>query len=110
MAGVPAYVRTGRLDILAVNRLGRALCAPVLDGQPLPVNRARFLFLDPRAGDSYVDWVKTAHDAVAMSDLVGKLSTRSEELRTRWAAHNIQLHRTGGKQLHHPVAGDLELT
>ena len=124
MAGVPAYVRTGRLDILAVNRLGRALYASVRDGQPLPVNLARFLFLDPRAGDFYVDWVKTAHDAVAilrgeagrnpydrrLSDLVGELSTRSEEFRARWAAHNVRLHRTGQKQLHHPVAGALELT
>lgn len=91
MTGVPAYVRTGRLDILAVNRLGHALYAPVLDGQPLPANLARFLFLDPHASDFYVDWDKTANDAVAilrgeagrnpydrrLSDLVGELSTRS---------------------------------
>ena len=124
MTGVPAYVRTGRLDILGVNRLGQALYAPVLDSRRLPVNLARFLFLDPRAGDFYVDWDKTANDAVAilrgeagrnpydrrLSDLVGELSTRSEEFRTRWAAHNVRLHRTGRKQLHHPVAGDVELT
>jgi transcriptional regulator with XRE-family HTH domain len=124
MTGVPAYVRTGRLDILAVNRLGHALYAPVLAGQPLPVNLARFLFLEPHAGDLYVDWDKTANDAVAilrgeagrnpydrrLQDLVGELSTRSPEFRARWAAHNVRLHRTGGKQLHHPVAGDLELT
>jgi transcriptional regulator with XRE-family HTH domain len=124
MTGVPAYVRTGRLDILGVNRLGSALYAPVLAGQQLPVNLARFLFLDPRAGDFYVDWVKTANDAVAilrgqagrnpydrrLQDLVGELSTRSEEFRVRWAAHDVRLHRTGGKQLHHPVVGDLELT
>jgi transcriptional regulator with XRE-family HTH domain len=124
MTGVPAYVRTGRLDILAVNRFGHALYAPVLAGQRLPVNLARFLFLDPAAGDFYVDWNKTANDAVAilrgeagrnpydrrLSDLVGELSTRSREFRARWAAHNVRLHRTGHKQLHHPVAGDLELT
>src|SRR4029450_216913 len=63
MTGVPAYVRTGRLDILAVNRLGHALYAPVLANQGLPVNLARFLFLDPGAGDFYVDWDKTANDA-----------------------------------------------
>jgi MmyB-like transcription regulator ligand binding domain len=28
----------------------------------------------------------------------------------RWGAHYVRLHRSGGKQLHHPVAGDLELT
>ena len=98
MTAAPAYVRTGRLDILGVNRLGHALYAPVLDGQTLPVNIARFLFLDPRAGDFYVDWDKAANDAVAilrgeagrdlydrrLSDLIG-VSTRSEEFRT-WAA------------------------
>jgi transcriptional regulator with XRE-family HTH domain len=124
MTGVPAYVRTGRLDILCANRLGQTLYAPLLAGQQLPVNLARFLFLDPRASDFYVDWDKTANDAVAilrgqagrnpydrrLSDLVGELSTRSEEFRTRWGAHNVRLHRTGRKQLHHPVAGDLELT
>jgi transcriptional regulator with XRE-family HTH domain len=124
MTAVPAYVRTGRLDILGVNRLAHALYAPVLAGQQLPVNLARFLFLDLRAGDFYVDWDKTANDAVAilrgqagrnpydrrLSDLVGELSTRSQEFRTRWGAHNVRLHRTGRKQLHHPVVGDLELT
>ena len=45
-----------------------------------------------------------------MSDLVGELSTRSEEFRTRWAAHNVRIHRTGSKNFHHPVVGDLRLT
>jgi hypothetical protein len=99
------------------------LYAPVLSGQALPVNLARFLFLDPRAGDFYTDWGKAANDAVAilrgeagrdpydhnLSDLIGELSTRSEPFRARWAAHNVRLHRTGHKRYHHPVAGDLEL-
>jgi transcriptional regulator with XRE-family HTH domain len=124
MTGVPAYVRTGRLDILAVNRLGHALYAPVLAGQGLPVNLARSLFLNPRSSDFYVDWEQTVNQAVAilrgeagrnpydqrLQDLVGELSTRSPEFRARWAAHNVRLHRSGGKQLHHSVAGDLELT
>jgi hypothetical protein len=37
--------------------------------------------------------------------LVGELSTRSEDFRTRWAAHNVRLHRTGVKHKHHPVVG-----
>jgi len=40
---------------------------------------------------------------------VGELSTRSEDFRRRWAAHNVRFHRTGAKKLHHPVVGDLEL-
>jgi hypothetical protein len=41
--------------------------------------------------------------------MVGELSTRSEAFRTRWAAHNVHLHRTGAKQVHHPVVGRLDL-
>jgi hypothetical protein len=42
-------------------------------------------------------------------ELIGELSTRSEEFRTRWAAHNVRFHRTGHKRLHHPVVGTLDL-
>jgi hypothetical protein len=45
-----------------------------------------------------------------LSDLVGELSTRSEEFRVRWAAHNVRFHRSGFKDIHHPVVGDLHLT
>ena len=40
-----------------------------------------------------------------LSDLVGELSTRSEEFGTRWAARNVRRHRTGRKQLPWAVAG-----
>ncbi|WP_373463990.1 MmyB family transcriptional regulator [Streptomyces canus] len=40
---------------------------------------------------------------------MGELSTRSEEFRRRWAAHNVRMHTTGVKLLHHPVVGDLDL-
>jgi len=106
-----------------MNSLGRALYAPVLDSPARPANTARFTFLDPRANEFYADWERTASDMVAvlraeagrnpydraLSDLVGELSTRSEEFRTRWAAHNMLFHRTGFKQLHHPVVGDLDV-
>jgi hypothetical protein len=42
-------------------------------------------------------------------ELVGELSTRSEEFRSRWAAHNVRFHRTGHKRIHHPVVGTLDL-
>ena len=87
-----------------------------------PANTARFVYLDPRAPDFYVDWDKVATDSVAilrseagrnpydrdLSDLVGELSTQSELFRTRWAAHNVRSHDTGSKRFHHPVVGDLE--
>ena len=124
MTSSPAYVRNARLDILAANRLGAALFAPVLDSPAQPANSARFLFLDPAAPAFYPDWERQAQDVVAMlrteagrsphdkalSNLVGELSTRSENFRTWWAAHNVRFHRTGVKRFHHPAVGDLTLT
>ena len=51
---------------------------------------------------------RTPYDK-ALFDLIGELSTRSDTFRTRWAAHNVRLHQTGTKLLHHPVVGDLDL-
>ncbi|MCU1670890.1 MAG: transcriptional regulator [Blastococcus sp.] len=123
MATTPAFVRNGRLDILAINPLGRALYAPVFDDATWPPNLARFCFLDPRAGDLYPDWDDAANTTVALlrteagrdpydralTGLVGELATRSDDFRTRWAAHDVRLHRTGLKHFHHPVVGDLSL-
>jgi len=40
---------------------------------------------------------------------VGELSTRSEEFRVRWGAHNVKEYRSRVKQFHHPLVGDLTL-
>ena len=120
----PAYVRNARMDILAANRLGAALFAPILSSPAQPANNARFLFLDPSAPAFYPEWERQAQDVVAMlrteagraphdkalSNLIGELSTRSENFRVWWAAHNVRLHRTGTKRFHHPTVGDLTLT
>jgi transcriptional regulator with XRE-family HTH domain len=124
MTTTPAYVRNGRLDILAANRLGHALFSPVFASPAQPANPARFLFLDPAAPEFYVEWERQAQDTVALlraeagrnpydralSGLIGELSTRSQTFRAWWAAHNVRFHRTGVKRLHHPVVGDLTLT
>lgn len=123
MSGTPAFVLNGRGDILAANRLGRALFSPVYADPGRPPNNARFIFLNPHATEFFRDWDQVAGDAVAMlraeagrdlydrrlTDLIGELSTRSEEFRHRWAAHNVRMHTTGVKLLHHPVVGDLDL-
>jgi hypothetical protein len=44
-----------------------------------------------------------------LSNLIGELSTRSEDFRVRWAAHDVRIHNTGIKKLRHPVVGDLDL-
>jgi hypothetical protein len=124
MSGVPAFVRNDRLDILAANRLGRALYSQHFDSPYQPVNSARFAFLDSRALGFYLDWESIARDIVAvlhaaagrdphdrdLSDLVGELSTRSETFRTLWAAHNVRRHDTGVKSVHHPLVGDVTFT
>jgi transcriptional regulator with XRE-family HTH domain len=124
MTTTPAYVRNARMDILAANRLGRALYSPILTSPAQPANHARFLFLDPAAAQFYIDWERQAQDTVALlrteagrtphdkalSGLIGELSTRSEIFRTWWAAHNVRFHRTGVKRLYHPVVGELSLT
>ena len=52
MTEAPAVIFNGRLDVLATNRLGRALYAPVLTGRTRPANFARFRFLEPGAADA----------------------------------------------------------
>jgi len=120
----PAYVRNNRMDVLAANRLGRALFADVYAEGATGFNVARYLFLDPRSRDFYTQWDVVARDAVAalrteagrnpydrgLTGLVGELSTRSEEFRTWWAAHHVKFHTTSAKTLRHPAAGELELT
>jgi transcriptional regulator with XRE-family HTH domain len=122
--GAPAFVRNDRLDILGGNALGYALYSEMFAGPGRPVNTARFVFLDPRAEATFGDWDRVATETVAilrsaagrdphnrdLSDLVGELATRSEAFRARWAAHNVRLHNTGVKHVHHPVVGDLHLT
>ena len=41
MTTTPAYVRNGRLDILAANQLGQALFSPVSDSPAQPANHSR---------------------------------------------------------------------
>ncbi|MFC9691483.1 helix-turn-helix transcriptional regulator [Kribbella sp. NPDC056951] len=120
----PAYVRNARTDILAANDLAFALYGDILDRERLPLNLARFLFLDQRAPVFFLDWERVADDSIAalrveaghnpqdksLTELVGELATRSEEFRVRWARHNVKHHRTAAKRLHSALVGDIELT
>jgi transcriptional regulator with XRE-family HTH domain len=124
MTDAPAFIRNGRLDIVAANQLGRALYSPLFPDPAKPTNLARFAFVDPRAPEFFPDWDDVANTTVALlrveagrdpddrnlSDLVGELATCSDEFRTRWAAHNVRLHDHGEKRFHHPVVGDLSLS
>jgi hypothetical protein len=123
MTHAAAHVTNERLDIVASNRLNLALYSELFAGRVPPVNAPRFVYLDPRARDFYLDWDRTARDIVGvlrsaagrnpydreLSDLVGELSTRSEEFRTYWASHDVRFHVSGVKHFHHPVVGDISL-
>ena len=123
LLGVPAFVENARLDVLAANRLGEAFYALQFTDPVRPVNGARFVFLNPKAKEFLLDWDTIANDVVGilrseagrdpydkrLSDLIGELSTRSDDFRVRWAAHHVKLHRTGVKRFHHPVVGELTL-
>jgi transcriptional regulator with XRE-family HTH domain len=122
MTGAAAHIGNDRLDVLGANALGRALFLEMFDGQDRP-NAARFVFLDPRAREFYLDWDRIARDVVAtlrsaagrnpydrdLTDLVGELSTRSDEFRQHWARHDVRFHISGVKHFHHAQVGDLEL-
>ncbi|WP_036451340.1 helix-turn-helix domain-containing protein [Mycobacterium marinum] len=124
MATSPAIVMNGNLDIVAANRLGRALYAPVFERATAIPNLARFIFFDDLSDQVFPQWKRTADEAVALlqaeaaraphspaiTKIVGELATRSEEFRTRWAAHNVTAHRHGTKQFRHPEFGELTLT
>ncbi|SFT96667.1 hypothetical protein SAMN04487915_106180 [Arthrobacter sp. ov118] len=100
MVGVPAFVRNGRLDVPAINGLRRALYSAAYAQDAENVNLARFAFLNHRSHVLYKDWEKTASTAVAilhteagrdpfnksLTELIGELSTRSEDFRTRGAS------------------------
>ncbi|MFF2051125.1 helix-turn-helix transcriptional regulator [Leifsonia sp. NPDC058194] len=124
VTGGPALIRNGRMDILATNLLARAVHVEAYAAVPeRPVNLARFAFLHRESAERfYPDWDVASDIIVAilrveagrdpydrdLQDLIGELSTRSDEFRTKWGDHNVRRHVTGVKRFLHPVVGDLE--
>lgn len=119
--GQPALVLGHRTDILAANRLARALFA---DFERMPAahrNYARWMLLAPEARELFVDWEEQARTAVeslrfdagnrpddpGTQQLVGELSLASPEFRQWWSQHQVHRRTFGSKRLRHPVAGEL---
>jgi hypothetical protein len=119
----PAYVRNGRLDVLAANSLGRALYSPMFDSPTEDLNLARFCFLDPAAQTLFPEWPVVARGTVALlradigrdpsdpaiGELVDALLESSVDFRSLWASHDVS--RTVGeiKIFEHPVVGTMTL-
>ncbi|MBO0985393.1 helix-turn-helix domain-containing protein [Rathayibacter sp. SD072] len=125
ISSAPAFVRNGRLDVLAENELFRALYADEYERPERPVNLARFTFLRRDLSERFhPDWATAADisvgilrteagrtpDDAGLQALIGELSTRSDEFRRRWGAHDVRHHASGAKFFHHPVVGDLHLS
>jgi transcriptional regulator with XRE-family HTH domain len=118
----PAYLQNARLDRLAANRIGRALYSQPIDGSNDQFNYALWLFLDPRAHEFHRDFAAAKHNVVALLhaatakdpydqgliDVIGRLSTQSEEFRSYWARHDVFRYRRGAKLVTHSEMGELE--
>jgi transcriptional regulator with XRE-family HTH domain len=123
MPELPACVMSNRLDALAANPLCRALYSQMYADPACEANVARFAFFNPTARRFYADWERMARFAVGalrveagkhpydreLSNLIGELSTRSDDFRVMWGSHDVHVFRETRKRLNHPVVGDLEL-
>ena len=117
----PAFIVGRGLQVLAGNRLARAL---ITDFEALPYrerNLARFIFLDESARQLYPDWERIAAETAAVlrldagrhcedrffCELIGELAVKSEEFRAGWAAHDVSRRSHGSKRYRHPQVGDI---
>jgi transcriptional regulator with XRE-family HTH domain len=119
----PAFVFGRRMDVLATNRLARALMVDFEALPPRERNLLRYTFFDESTRELYVDWEDVARDNVAvlrldagrhpddplLVELVGELSVASPEFRRWWADHNVRERTHGTKRFHHPLVGDLTI-
>ena len=120
---VPAMLLGRRTDVLATNRLARAL---LTDFDALPAkdrNYARWMFLDPQARERLVDWDAQARTVVenlrldagrdphdpATQALVGALTIASPEFARWWEEHRVHQRTFGDKHFRHPVVGEMTL-
>jgi transcriptional regulator with XRE-family HTH domain len=119
----PAFVFGRRMDVLAANRLARALMTDFDAMPPSERNLLRYTFLDESTRELFVDWEDVARDNVAilrldagrhpddplLMELVGELSVKSPEFRRWWADHNVRERTHGTKRYHHPLVGDVSV-
>jgi transcriptional regulator with XRE-family HTH domain len=121
---VPAFVIGRRTDVLAANRLARAV---ITDFEALPVpqrNLARYYLLNPEARERVGDWEQIAAETVALlrldagrfpndrrlTDLIGELTVRSPEFSTWWNSHQVLRRTHGTKRYNHPDVGELHFS
>ncbi len=119
LGAVPAILHGPLYEVLALNRAAAELLD---DFDAMPVadrNMARWMFLNPRARDVYVDWEEIAaqmaavlraagaHDAGAR--LAADLQSRSAEFARFWSDHRVFQHTYGPKRFRHEAVGEMTL-
>ncbi|MFE0631517.1 helix-turn-helix transcriptional regulator [Streptomyces sp. NPDC058864] len=119
----PAMILDGRMDVLALNAMARAIFA---DFESMPIcerNLARFMFLDPVARELFVEWDMAARMVVTglhlyagrrpndpqLTELVDGLSVADADFRRWWAAHDVEAFSHGTRHYRHPVVGEFTL-
>ncbi len=100
LVGVPAFVQNERLDVLAANQLGEAFYAPQFDDPVRPVNGARFVFLNPRAKEFFVDWDTIANDCLAIFGTEAGRDPYDKRLSTSSASCRPAARSSGSAGLH----------
>jgi len=117
----PALVLGLRTDVLASNRMARALFTDFEQLRPRERNYARWMFLSDEARELFIDWDEQARAAVenlrldlgrdpgdrGARELVDELRQRSREFGAWWEGHRVHQRTSGSKRLRHPVVGDL---
>lgn len=124
LGDTPAFVMGRRTDILATNRMARALLA---DFDAMPVkdrNAARWVMLDEAARSLFAEsWERVASvfvgtlrmdaarhpDDTRTAELVGELSMKSASFRRWWAVQKVVQVGHETKVIHHPIVGRLTL-
>ncbi|WP_234346185.1 transcriptional regulator [Streptomyces sp. NRRL F-5755] len=119
--GEPVLVLGRRSDVLAANRMAKALFT---DFDQIPVrhrNYARWMFLGEEPRSLFVDWEDQARAAVeslrleagrdaddqATNGLIAELREKSTEFDHWWEEHRVHQRTHGSKRLHHALVGEL---
>ena len=115
----PAFVEGPYFDVLAANRLARALSPGLAPGR----NQLRDLLLDPVEQATFPDWrgmtecyvanlrqsTGPAVDDPGLVRLTQELTAASPHFREQWARHEVRGQRTTDLRLVHPEVGELTL-
>jgi len=120
--GVPAIVHGPLLEILAINDTARALFD---DFPAMPVehrNLVRWMFLNPRAREVYLEWERHASEMTAilraaangprteaLDRLVGELTIESPDFARFWGEYRLYEHTHGLKRFGNDIVGEMQL-